>query len=386
MVDKPERPDRHADDTPASNTAGRDSGSDEPRRLDDTGRDDTRPAEDRHPAEDDHTADSGVRDLSALQADDALLDALGGPEPERASTLDDSELNALLLAWRREVDSEPIGELVDVETATATIAAAREAPARRRHRLWVPVASAAAVLAIAFGGVSLAAKDAHPGDTLWGLTQVLYSDHARSVMAAANIRYDFGLARQAISSGDYSGARTALVHAKQAIPTVQRDDGRADLQATRKSLLEQVNNSTPPVTGDNGGNGQGDHSGRVVPPPADSSSASATPSKPPTTTPAPPSNPSTPPTSSSNPPSTPPSNPSPPPSTTVDPNPGTGTGTHSGHVTTGSGGTARTPHTDTGTGTKSGSAGTAGPAGASGSTSADSGTTGSGTGTTTGSG
>ncbi|GAA1281782.1 hypothetical protein GCM10009634_27660 [Saccharothrix xinjiangensis] len=62
-------------------------------------------------------------DLAGIRADDALLDALGGRNPEQADALVDDELNALLLAWRREVDSRPVGELVDTDTAVATIAA-----------------------------------------------------------------------------------------------------------------------------------------------------------------------------------------------------------------------------------------------------------------------
>jgi len=48
---------------------------------------------------------------AAVQADDALLDA----PPEDS----DSRLVQALVAWRREVDAEPIGQLVDVDTALA---------------------------------------------------------------------------------------------------------------------------------------------------------------------------------------------------------------------------------------------------------------------------
>jgi len=123
-------------------------------------------------------------DLSAVQADDALLDALGGSDPGIADGLGEQELNELLLAWRRDIDSEPLAELVDLDTAVTTVKTAalaqRHGQRARRHRFLVPVAAAAAVLAIAFTGTGLAARDAQPGDTLWGLTKVLYADHARS--------------------------------------------------------------------------------------------------------------------------------------------------------------------------------------------------------------
>jgi Anti-sigma-D factor RsdA to sigma factor binding region len=55
--------------------------------------------------------------LAAVRADDALLDALGGrgtitPAPERSD-----DLSALLLAWRRDVDTRPAPELVSTRQA-----------------------------------------------------------------------------------------------------------------------------------------------------------------------------------------------------------------------------------------------------------------------------
>lgn len=55
----------------------------------------------------------------------------------------DDELNALLLAWRNEVETAPFGELVDTDTAIATIQAARPQPVSRQ-RFLIPLASAAA--------------------------------------------------------------------------------------------------------------------------------------------------------------------------------------------------------------------------------------------------
>lgn len=73
-------------------------------------------------------------DLAGIRADDVLLDALGGRDGDQPESLVDDELNALLLAWRREVDRPPMGELVDTETAVATIAAARPALRTRIRR------------------------------------------------------------------------------------------------------------------------------------------------------------------------------------------------------------------------------------------------------------
>jgi hypothetical protein len=62
-------------------------------------------------------------DLDAVQADDALLDAIGGGRV--VVSAEDEELTRMLVGWRREVDAAPIPELVDHGTALATVRAAR---------------------------------------------------------------------------------------------------------------------------------------------------------------------------------------------------------------------------------------------------------------------
>ncbi len=182
-------------------------------------------------------------DLSAVQADDRLLDALGSATPGAAGALVDDELNALLLAWRHEVETEPFGELVDTETAIATIQAARPQPVSK-HRFLIPLASAAAVLAIAFTGVSLVARDAQPGDALWGLTRVLYSEHAKSIEAAAIVRSDLDSARLALREGKVSEAREKLNKIEASLGSVSTDDGKAQLEESHKELEKELDTNT----------------------------------------------------------------------------------------------------------------------------------------------
>jgi len=237
-------------------------------------------------------------DLGAVRADDALLDALGGGNPELNTALAGHELSALLLSWRRDVDSEPFGELVDTETAAQTVLDARRA-ARRRPRLLVPLATAAAVLAIAFTGVSLAARDARPGDALWGLTQMLYTDHAHSIEAAVAVEYDLNAARSALSQGRIGDARSALANAQSSLPLVSNEDGRSDLSKTHQSLVNELNTTTSQPTS-----------------PSTPSSPTLT-SDPGTTSTPPSSTTTTLPTTTTTTPSTPPSSSSPPPSTSA---------------------------------------------------------------------
>jgi len=60
-------------------------------------------------------------DLAAVQADNALLGRLGRTVACRTPA--DAELARVLFAWRRDVDSEPFGELLDADTAGTVIKA-----------------------------------------------------------------------------------------------------------------------------------------------------------------------------------------------------------------------------------------------------------------------
>lgn len=186
-------------------------------------------------------------DLSQVRADDALLDALGGADPKMADELGEAELNALLLSWSREVDGEPMPELVSVDTAVTTVKAAasdqKTERRERRRRLLVPVAAAASVLVIAFGGASVAAKEAMPGDTLWGLTQVLYSEKANSVEASFEVKAEFNRARDAISDGELDAARDALDKAKANLDSVRDEENHDGLSRQHDQLMTQLRES-----------------------------------------------------------------------------------------------------------------------------------------------
>ncbi|WP_216210375.1 anti-sigma-D factor RsdA [Amycolatopsis aidingensis] len=201
-------------------------------------------AEDVEQSESEALGRSSLPDITATQADDALLDALGGSDPKVADSLGDQELNALLLAWRRDIDSEPLAELVDTETAVRTVQTAalaqRNGSGGRRRRFLVPVAAAAAVLAIAFTGTGLAARDAQPGDMLWGLTKVLYADQAKSIEAAATVRLDLDEAQAAITAGRYEEARQKLEEARRALEQVSTEEEREKLNAQHRALSLQL--------------------------------------------------------------------------------------------------------------------------------------------------
>jgi Anti-sigma-D factor RsdA to sigma factor binding region len=182
-------------------------------------------------------------DLAAVQADDALLDMLGrGHTPTDVG----DELTRVLAAWRREVRGEPVDELVDVDTAAAVIRAARR-PVRRRNPVFGSIAVAAAVFVIAFSGVGLFAKSAQPNDQLWGVTQVLYPDYARSVETAAAVRTELSAADKALRQGDTQKAKETLQSVQQKLSVIAETEGRTGLTTRHRELEEQLNAS--PGTG-----------------------------------------------------------------------------------------------------------------------------------------
>ena len=114
-------------------------------------------------------ADRPRRGPGRRRADQRARAGLSRPG-RRLGGYDDDDLIALLLAWRDEVDREPIPELVEPDTAIATIRPSARPPVGGplSWSRW----PRAAVMAIAFTGVRPAsAREAQPGDTLWGVSR-----------------------------------------------------------------------------------------------------------------------------------------------------------------------------------------------------------------------
>ncbi|MBW0115440.1 anti-sigma-D factor RsdA [Pseudonocardia abyssalis] len=187
-------------------------------------------------------------DLVAVQADDELISALAAGMSVSAPGVGgydaDDHVAALLASWRAEVDSEPLPELVDLDTAMATIQAASRPPGRRARHLF-PLAAAAAMIVFTVGGVSVGASDARPGDTLWGVSRVLYSERAESVEAAGRVESRINEAKDALTRGEPDVAAAALAAAEEDLVAVRAEEGLAEL-AEVQSFLEAKAAETPP--------------------------------------------------------------------------------------------------------------------------------------------
>ena len=181
-------------------------------------------------------------DPAAVRADDSFVEALHGRNGGSTETTPvATELARLVLAWKREIDAEAFPPQLDELTIR------RALPGRARRRLLTPVAAAAAAVGIALSGVALLAHDAHPGDPLWGITQVVYADHARSVAAATEAQADLGVAERALAAGSPEAAHTALQRVSSALRSVRDPDLRAKLSAVLTSLRAQLPPGTPPA-------------------------------------------------------------------------------------------------------------------------------------------
>ncbi|MGH3914582.1 MAG: anti-sigma-D factor RsdA [Pseudonocardiaceae bacterium] len=238
-------------------------------------------------------------DLAAVQADDALLNALGRTDAGREDN--DAELARVLVAWRRDIDTESIGQLVDIDTAVATVSAARRS-ATRRHPVLAPIAAAAAVLVVAFAGISLVAKSAEPGDQLFALTKVLYAQYAQSVEAAKKAETELEQAERAIAEGNTSEARRALESVEDQLPVVKDAEGHERLASEHSQLVEMLKREPdpaepPPATTSTSPSASTSQTSLPMPPPAPSvppSEPTTTSSVPSSTAPAPsPTSPST---------------------------------------------------------------------------------------------
>jgi len=111
----------------------------------------------------------------------------------------------------------------------------------------IPVfATVAAVLVIAFSGVGVGARAAEPGDRLWSLTKVLYTEYAGSVEAEAEAREQLKQADTALAEGRAGEALISLARVEDELQVVvDYEEGRAELEAKAEALRGRWAERTP---------------------------------------------------------------------------------------------------------------------------------------------
>jgi hypothetical protein len=196
----------------------------------------------------------GPVDLTAVRADDALIDALSGGTGGRDGDYgfgsgDDDRLAGILAAWRADVDADPMPELVTLDEASEAVSAGYESHGRRsRAKRRMPFAIAAAAAVVACAGLTVAVHGAMPGDTLWGVSKVFFSERAATVQRVEDVRGHIVAANDALARGDTTAARAQLQQADIAIPQVAPEQ-QAPLVAERdrvqSSIVSEPARATP---------------------------------------------------------------------------------------------------------------------------------------------
>jgi hypothetical protein len=201
----------------------------------------------------------GPVDLAAVRADDALLDAIAGgaslgglgshEDVFGRPGQDDDHLAAILAAWKADIELDPMPELVSLDEAAEAVEAGHEARERRvgRARRRMPFAVAAAAIAVALAGFTVAVHSAQPGDTMFGLTKVLFSHQADNAQKAQAARATIEQANSAIHRGDPATAQSLLQSAAGQIQAVQPAD-QPPLQQQREDVLKSLAPAPPAET------------------------------------------------------------------------------------------------------------------------------------------
>lgn len=190
--------------------------------------------------------EDGPIDLVELQADDELINALssglGVSGPGRGGYDSDDRLVAMLASWKADVDSEPFPQLVEPDVAARMLQPSR--PSRRAGFLR-PLAAAAAVAAVALAAVSIGAHEAEPGDTLWSVSKVLYSERAEQVQAASDLRSGIERVNAKLAAGDTVGAQQDLAALAPLLGKVEPGQEQAYFSRQSDFLVAKVA-ETPP--------------------------------------------------------------------------------------------------------------------------------------------
>ncbi|GAA4935756.1 anti-sigma-D factor RsdA-like protein [Actinomycetospora succinea] len=198
----------------------------------------------------------GPVDLAAVRADDALIDALAGGAGAAGDTgaygfggTDDDRLAAILAAWRADIEADPMPELVTLDEAAEAVTAGHESRdrLRSRGRRRMPFAIAAVAAAVACAGLTVAVHGAMPGDTLWGVSKVFFSERAQGVERVEEVRNRIEAANGALARGDTQTARNELAQANVAIPQVAPEQ-RAPLVAERDRVQTSIESDPSPST------------------------------------------------------------------------------------------------------------------------------------------
>lgn len=190
--------------------------------------------------------DATAIDLSAVHSDDRLIEALRTDGYVTTQSDAEYELASLLAGWRIETAAAPIPAGPTLEEVEARIerASVRQLQNKRMRRLQI-VSGAAAVVAIAIGGLTVAAHDASPGSALWGVKQVMFSQAAAETTNMVAAQDAASSATSAIDRGDRYLAQQYLSALQDKLSRIHDDGNRQQVESQIDSLRTQLGPTGP---------------------------------------------------------------------------------------------------------------------------------------------
>jgi len=167
--------------------------------------------------------DSPVVDVADVFADDALIDGLlsersepvsvgagfGGRDAGSGAPGADP-LIELFDIWREEISSTPLPPMPAVRRVPHPVATGRH---RLQRTARPAMLIAAAICALLIGSAAVGSRTAKPGDSLWPLASVLWSDRLDSVRSLNEVNNALAEVQIALDAGRPDDAREALMRA-----------------------------------------------------------------------------------------------------------------------------------------------------------------------------
>ncbi|WP_084478717.1 anti-sigma-D factor RsdA [Nocardia jejuensis] len=197
--------------------------------------------------------DTGPVDIAAVRRDDALIDAIAGDGPVQTGTSDEYQLAALLANWRAEIVAEPMPAGPDLDSIVAAVnqeIGARQArisaQSGGRLRLVRPLLGAAAALALVVGGLTAFSYSAEPGDPLWRVKEVVFSEQAQTTVVA-RADSDLAEAEQLIKDKKPEQAKAVMERASSNASQVNDSTKKGDLVDRWQVLLTQLSAVDPEI-------------------------------------------------------------------------------------------------------------------------------------------
>ncbi|RJO72183.1 hypothetical protein D5S18_23745 [Nocardia panacis] len=198
------------------------------------------------------SGDTGPVDIAAVRRDDALIDAISGDGPVSTDSAEEYQLATLLASWRAELIADPLPSAPDLDAIVAAVNQEIGARQVRMHthtrgnlRLLRPIAGAAAALALVIGGLTAFSYSAGPGDPLWRVKEVVFSEQAQSTVVQ-RAGDDMAEAQTMLAGGaDPDQIRTKLDTARRNATQVNDSAKQDELAQRFNALIDQLRRVSP---------------------------------------------------------------------------------------------------------------------------------------------